>query len=89
MFIPYCTIGEDIEVAHTPIENEHTKVRIEIPDEKYCFKVFECIIPGYEIVTDYGLNEIEKSELLKFCEKNAHLILYYAANGGICNAEPV
>ena len=33
MFYPYCTVGDNIEVAHTPLDDSgHTLVHIEIPD---------------------------------------------------------
>ena len=39
MFYPYCTIGDNIEVTHTPLDSTgHTLVHIEIPDAKYCFR---------------------------------------------------
>lgn len=42
MFMPYCTIGNDIEVVQTPLDKTgHTLVRIEVPDEKYCFKTMQ------------------------------------------------
>ena len=91
MYYPYCTIhcspmGRDLEVVHTPLENGRTITRFELPDAKLCFKVFECAIPGYEIIENYGFNESEVEYLLSFCKQNAHLLLTYAKCGGIENA---
>jgi hypothetical protein len=80
------TLGNDIEVSHTPLENNSTTVHIEIPDEKYCFKIFECILPSYQIVNRYGLTDEEIKYYLQYCRNNAHLLLQYAKLGGVENA---
>ena len=87
MFYPYCTIGDNIEVAHTPLDKSgHTLVRIEIPDEKYCFKTMDCLIPSYRVSNVVGMSNEEIAYFTDFCQKHAHLLLKYAGTGGIANA---
>ena len=87
MLIPYCTIENDIEVAHTPLNNKgEVLVRIEIPDEKLGFRVFECTVPSLNIKTAYGISPKEKVEYLDFCYHNTKDIIEYAKVGGIKNA---
>ena len=87
MFYPYCTIGEDIEVVHTPLdETGHTLVHIEIPDAKYCFKTMDCLIPSYRVSNIVGMTDDEVAYYVEFCRRHAHLLLKYASTGGIANA---
>ena len=87
MFYHYCTIGEDIEVVHTPLNNKgQTLVHIEIPDPKYCFRTMDCLIPTYRVSNIVGMKDDEIAFYVEFCKRNAHLLLKYAALGGIANA---
>ena len=87
MFYPYCTIGNDIEITHTPLnEVGQTIVHIEIPDEKYGFRTMNCTVPTYKVDGVVGMQETEVAQYVEFCKKNAHLLLKYAKTGGIANA---
>lgn len=87
MFYPYCTIGNDIEVVHTPLdESGYTLVHIEIPDEEYCFKTMDCLISSYKVSNVVGMSDEEVEEFVDFCQIHAHLLLKYASTGGIANA---
>lgn len=87
MLMPYCTIGNDVEVTHTPLDaTGHTLVHIEVPDEVYCFKVMECLIPSYKVSGVVGMTDAEINYYVDFCKHNAHLLLKYAKEGGIANA---
>lgn len=86
MYYPYCTIGESIEVVHTPLKDGKTMVHIEEPDEVVGFKTLDCIIPGYTISNIIGFSQEEVNFLVQFCRNNAHLLLEYAGKGGIANA---
>lgn len=90
MYIPYITIGEDMEVATSPLNsNGETIVNIEKPSAKYGFKTFECIIPGYEIKKSYGFTEKEIERLIQFCKDNADLLILNAKHGGLANAHTI
>lgn len=87
MFYPYCTIGNDIEVVHTPLdESGYTLVHIEIPDEECCFKTMDCLIPSYKVSNVVGMSDEEVEEFVDFCHRHAHLLLKYASIGGIANS---
>lgn len=87
MFMPYCTIGDDIEVVHTPLDKTgHTLVHIEIPDAKYCFRTMDCLIPSYRVSNIVGMSDDEVAYYVEFCKRNAGLLLTYADKGGIANA---
>lgn len=49
MYYHYCTIGNDLEVVHTPMLDGYTTVHFEKPDELYYFKTLDCVIPGYTV----------------------------------------
>lgn len=87
MFMPYCTIGNGIEVTHTPLDaTGHTLVHIEVPDEVFCFKVMECLIPSYKVGGVIGMTDEEVKYYVDFCKHNAGSLLKYAKEGGIANA---
>lgn len=86
MYYHYCTIGNDLEVVHTPLLNGYTTVHFEKPDELYCFKTLDCVIPGYTVAECIGFTKEEMEYLIDFCKHNAHLLLKYTAEGGIENA---
>ena len=87
MFYHYCTIGEDIEVSHTPLNKDgSTLVHIEVPDERYCFKTLDCLIPSYRVSNIVGMSDNEVAYYVDFCRRHAHLLLKYASLGGIVNA---
>ena len=86
MFYHYSTILDEIEVVHTPLENGHTLVRVEKPDEVYGFKSAECLIPSYKVSNVVGFTDEELVMFVQFCKNNAHLLLKYAEEGGIANA---
>lgn len=84
MFYHYCTLEENIEVMHTPLdETGHTLVHIEIPDEKYCFRQMDCLVPSFKVTNVVGISKEEVDKYVQFCRYNAHLLLKYAKCGGI------
>ena len=76
MFSHYCTIDEDIEVMSKKVnETGQILVHIEIPDEKYCFRQMDCLVPTYEVTNVVGMTEEEIDKYVNFCKSNAHLLL--------------
>lgn len=69
----YCVLFDKYEVAHTPVKDSQTTVRIE---EKGTGKWFECIIPIY-ITSNCGFSQDEVNFLREFCEANVDLLLKY------------
>lgn len=87
MYIHYMTVGKDIEVVCTPLNtNGCTTVRFEKPSEKWCFKVFECELPSYKIITNEGCTKKEVEEFLRLTRNNATLLMHFASVGGFENA---
>lgn len=87
MFMPYCTLGDDIEVVHTPLNSKgQTLVHIEIPDAKYCFRTMDCLVPTYVVSNVVGMSDEEIAFYLDFIKHNAHLLLKFAREGGVMNA---
>lgn len=84
----YCTILDNIEVTQTPLDKlGQTIVHIEIPDEKYCFKTLDCIVPSFNVGGVVGLTDEEVAFWVTFCRHNASALLHSAKQGGIANAE--
>ena len=83
MYYPYCTIGEDLEVVHTPLKNGIT---VEKPDPKYCFKTLDCTVPYYRTSNIVGFTDDEVAKLVDFCMNNAACLIEFAQLGGIKNA---
>lgn len=82
MLYHYCTLEEDIEVMYTPLDKTgHIRVHIEIPDEKYCFRQIDCLVPSFEVTNVVGMSDEEVDKYKKFCKSNAHLLLEYAKCG--------
>lgn len=86
MFYPYATIGDDLEVCHSKLVNNSVVVHFEQPDEKFCFKVLECVLPSYKITKRVGFTNAEVKNLMTFCRNNSSLILTFAKSGGAMNA---
>lgn len=88
MFYPYCTIDDCIEVVHTPLnEKGQTLVHIEIPDDVYCFKTMDCLVPTYNVSNVVGLTNEEINFWVEFCKHNASMLINCAKQGGIANAK--
>ena len=83
MLKPSCTIGNDIEVTFVPAKTGPVRVHIEEPDEKVCFKILDCTIPGYQLSNVYGFTRDVCSFYVQFCKNNAHLIVEAARAGGV------
>lgn len=86
MLIPFMTIGNDFEIAHTEWKGDHTIVRFEKPDAKYCFKTLNCTVPGYVLSDIYGFTQDEVNWCVDYCKRGADLIVRSAKAGGIANA---
>ena len=88
MFYPYCTIHDNIEVTHTPLNKDgKTLVHIEVPDAKYCFKTVDILVPSYVVSNVIGMTDDEINGWVEYCRVNASLLIMCAAQGGIANAE--
>ena len=88
MFYHYCTVGDDTEVVHTPLNKfGQTLVHIEEPSEIYCFKTMDCLIPTYVVSNVIGFTPDEISEWIEFCRHNEALLISCAAQGGAGNAK--
>ena len=87
VFFPFCTY-KDIEVAQSPLSKDgFTTVHFEQPDEIYCFKTVDVLIPTYAVSGIIGFTSDEVAELVSFCQQMSHLLLKYAkVPGGINNA---
>jgi len=84
---PYMTLGDDIEITQTPLDNNGTTImHVEIPDEVIGFKVIDISIPGYTVKAGKGVTSEEIKFFKQFALNNAHLLLRYGAVGGIYNA---
>lgn len=87
MYYPYCTINDETEVVHTPLNKDGvTVVHFETPDAVFGFKTLDCTVPGYKIMSRVGYTDEEAARLVQFCMSNAALLLTYAKTGGIANA---
>ena len=87
MFFPFCRI-DDIEVVQSPLSKDgFTTVHFEQPDEIYCFKTLDVVVPSYRVSGLVGFTPDEVSYLVQFCSHVSHLLIKYAQiPGGVNNA---
>lgn len=84
---PYMTLPNETEIVHSEtLPDGRVKVYIETPDEVGGFHNATCYLPKYEWENIVGFTDNEISEFQKLIEKNAHLIIELAAEGGFENA---
>lgn len=88
MMYPYMTFDDNTEVTHSQVQDDGSvKVYIETPVATG-FKSLTCILPQYKWHND-GYNEKELVHWQQFVEKNAHIIMELAAEGGFTGATAV
>ena len=87
MMYPYMTLKDDTEITHSEVkEDGRVKVYIETPDEKDGFHHAVCWLPEYEWQDIEGYYEAEMEAFRTLVRNNAHLIMEFAADGGVLNA---
>ena len=87
MMYPFMTLEDDTEIVHSEMRDDGTvKVYIETPDERYCFRHAECILPGYEWKDIYQYNDTEIRYFEEIIRSTAHLIMEFSKEGGFENA---
>ena len=87
MMYPYMTLKDDTEITHSEVkEDGRVKVYIETPDEKDGFHHAVCWLPEYEWQDIEGYSETEMESFRTLVRNNAHLIMEFAADGGVLNA---
>ena len=87
MMYPYMTLKDDTEITHSEVkEDGRAKVYIETPDEKDGFHHAVCWLPEYEWQDIDGYSETEMESFRTLVRNNAHLIMEFAADGGVLNA---
>ncbi len=84
MMYPFMTLDDGTEIVHSEIlSNGQVKVYLEKPDEKDCFHHATCMLPGYEWKEVTGFSAREMQRYQDVIESTAHLILRFAAEGGV------
>ena len=66
--------------------NGNVKVYIEKPDEKDGFHHATCFLPEYQWTDIIGFSDTDIQEYQQIIESTAHLIMRFAAEGGLENA---
>lgn len=87
MLIPYMEFDDNTIVTHNkPNKLGKVTVHIETPDNIFCFKTCDILLPDITIEDRYGFTDEEMANWVRFCKNNSERIIYYANRGGIANA---
>lgn len=87
MLYPFITLPDDTEIVHSELkEDGRVKVYIETPDPVDGFHHAVCWLPDYDWSEIQGYSKEEMSKWRELVQNNAHLIMEFAAEGGILNA---
>ena len=90
MMYPFMTLNDNTEIVHSEsLEKdgrEQVEVRIETPDEKYCFKHATCWLPAYEWEDIFQYSDEEIDRFDEIIHSMAHLIMEFSQEGGFNNA---
>lgn len=87
MKYPYVTLHDNTEITHSDVlPDQSVKVYIETPVHGG-FHHAICILPSYQWEDIVGYSEEEIAYYTDFLQNNAHLIIEYAAEGGILNVD--
>lgn len=90
MMYPFMTLQDGTEIVHSEIlPDGRVKVYAEKPDEKDGFHDVTCWLPGYEWGSAHGLSGDELDRIRDVVERTAHLIMRFAADGGVEHATAV
>ena len=81
MMYPFLTLDDQTEIVHSQLlDDGSVKVYVEKPDEKDCF------LPEYRWEDVSGFSEAEIQKYQEIISSTAHLIMRFAAEGGLENA---
>ena len=84
MMYPYMTLSDETEIVHSETKPDgRVKVYIETPDEKDAFHHAVCWLPGQDWAENHGYTDAEMERFRELIANNAHLIMEFAACGGI------
>ena len=90
MMYPFMTLQDGTEIVHSEVlENGRVKVYAEKPDEKDGFHDVTCYLPDYAWGPVHGFSEEEMEQIRDTVERTAHLIMRFAADGGVEHATAV
>ena len=84
MMYPFMTLDDGTVIVHSELHDDNSvTVYLEKPDAKDCFHHATCDLPSYEWKDIYGFSEQEMQRYQDVIESTAHLILRFAAEGGV------
>ena len=87
MMYPFLTLDDQTEIVHSQLlDDGSVKVYVEKPDEKDCFHYATCFLPEYRWEDVSGFSEAEIQKYQEIIASTAHLIMRFAAEGGLENA---
>ena len=87
MMYPFLTLDDQTEIVHSQLlDDGSVKVYVEKPDEKDCSNYATCILPEYSWEDGAGFSEAEIQKYQEIISSTAHLIMRFAAEGGLENA---
>lgn len=90
MMYPFMTLDDGTEIVHSETQKDgRVKVYVEKPDEKDCFHHATCYLPTYEWEDISGFSDKEIQKYQDVVESTAHLILRFAEEGGVKQAETI
>ena len=86
MMYPFLTLDDSTEIVHSQtLQDGNVKVYIEKPDEKDGFHRATCVLPEYRWTDIFGFSDTDIQKYQKIIESTAHLIMPFAAEGGLEN----
>ena len=86
MMYPFLTLDDSTEIVHSQtLQDGNVKVYIEKPDEKDGFHHATCFLPEYRWTDIFGFSDTDIQKYPKIIESTAHLIMRFAAEGGLEN----
>ena len=87
MMYPFLALDDGTEIVHSQTQEDGSvKVYMEKPDEKDGFHYAACILPGYRWTDIFGFSNADIQKYQEIIESTAHLIMRFAAEGGLENA---
>ncbi len=90
-YVPYMTLGEDLEVTHSVTDegNPDIMVYFEKPDPIYFFKNATINLNKMLVVSREGFDDNEIRDLVDFCRDNRKSIMKYEKQGGVYLADDI
>lgn len=84
MMYPFLTLDDQTEIVHSQLlDDGSVKVYVEKPNEKDCFHYATCFLPEYRWEDVSGFSEAEIQKYQEIISSTAHLIMRFAAEGGL------